>query len=174
MSKPPLVPPSNSALESVISPDDFNNKPLELIWVSLSVTPPITPPEKSTCDPVISPVDLSIKLFAVSLIDVAANSKPPILPPVKRTAEPVMSPVDFTLNGALPLASSDVAPAKNLVSPIDDSPDTLVSVVLWIAFDPITQSAINPALAVKTPSIIAPLAINFPLEDTAKSEPNLT
>ena len=130
ISKPPIVPPSNRALEPVISPLDFSNNPLELIDVESNVKPPITPPVKSTCDPVISPVDLNIKLFPVSLIEVVPNSKPPTDPPVKSTAEPVISPVDFTLNGALPLASNVVAPAKNLVSPIDDKPDTLLSVVL--------------------------------------------
>ena len=136
-SKPPILPPSNKTFEPVICPDDFNNKPLELISEDV-------------------------------------NTNPPILPPVKSTDEPVISPVDFTLNGALPLAFRDAAPPKNLVSPIDDKPVNFPPVDLCIESDPIIQFAINPALAVNTPSITAPLAINVPLDDTAKFEPNLT
>ena len=47
-------------------------------------------------------------------------------------------------------------------------------VALLIVFEPIFQSAILPVDAVNCPSIKAPLAINCPEEDTAKSDPNLT
>ena len=78
------------------------------------------------------------------------------------------------MNGALPLFASDVAPPKKRVSPIEEIPDTFPPVVLCIALEPIVQFAISPALEVKVPSIIAPLAISLPLEETAKSVPNLT
>ena len=45
-----------------------------------------------------------------------------IFPPVNNTLEPVISPDALTLNGALPDVANDVAPAKNLVSPVDDNP----------------------------------------------------
>jgi len=46
--KPPIFPPSKSAFDPDISPDDFNTKPLELICVADSVKPPILPPIRST------------------------------------------------------------------------------------------------------------------------------
>ena len=63
----------------------------------------------------------STVLFAFLKIE-SVNTNPPILPPVNSTCEPLISPFDFTLNAALPLFVKEDAPAKNLVSPVDDNP----------------------------------------------------
>ena len=100
---------------------------------------------------------------------------PAILPPVNNTSEPLTWPSSFTLNTAEPVPAFKLAaPAKNLASPTADIPVYVPSVNLFIVFGAIVQFAIKPSEAVRIPSIFAPLAINVPLEETAKSVPNLT
>ena len=178
-------------VEPVIWPSLLSTKPLALIWVSFTLKPPIeadtnlAKPCESILALELASVDGAPSIVAgvlmlstttsprtVRLLPLNSTYWADDLSPIK-TAEAVKSPVSFTLKTPLPLVFRADAPAKNLVSPIDDIPTNLPLEALLIASRPMFQLAIKPVEAVNWPSITAPLAINIPLEETAKLFPNL-